>query len=212
MSVDEQDWLMIVGLGNPGRKYAANRHNVGFHCLDALARAHGLCFDKKQEKAELAMGRVAGRRAILVKPQTFVNSSGEAVGAVARFYKVAPREVMVIYDDLDLPQGTIRLRPRGSSGGHNGIKSIIDHVGTQGFPRLRVGIGRPPGRMEPKDYVLQDMRAEERERMQEVCEHVVTAVETFIREGIKEAMNQFNGQSPADAGPGEAGAGAQEAS
>ena len=118
----------------------------------------------------------------------------------------------MIYDDLDLPQGTIRLRPRGSSGGHNGIKSIIDHVGTQGFPRLRVGIGRPPGRMEPKDYVLQDMRAEERERMQEVCEHVVTAVETFIREGIKEAMNQFNGQSPANAGPGEADAGAQEAS
>ena len=86
MSVDEQDWLMIVGLGNPGRKYAANRHNVGFHCLDALARAHGLCFDKRQGKAKLAMGRVAGRRAILVKPQTFVNSSGEAVGAVARFY------------------------------------------------------------------------------------------------------------------------------
>ena len=203
MGVDEREWMMIVGLGNPGRKYAANRHNVGFHCLDALAEAHGLTFDKKQGKSELAMGRVAGQRAILVKPQTYVNSSGEAVGAVARFYKVSPGDVIVIYDDLDLPQGTIRLRPRGSSGGHNGIKSIIDHLGTQAFPRVRVGIGRPPGRMEPKDYVLQDMGDEERERMQDVCTRVVSALEMTIREGIRAAMNQYNGQPPVGAEPAE---------
>ncbi|MBN1641916.1 MAG: aminoacyl-tRNA hydrolase [Anaerolineae bacterium] len=199
MSVDPEGWLIVVGLGNPGRTYAANRHNVGFHCVEALAGRHGLAFDKTQGKAKLALGRIAGRRAILVEPQTYVNSSGEAVGAVARFYKVDPQDLIVIYDDLDLPQGTIRLRPRGSSGGHNGIKSIIDVLGTQGFPRVRVGIGRPPGRMEPKDYVLQDMSAEERDRMQDVCERVAAAVETFIREGIRAAMNQYNGPSPVDA-------------
>jgi PTH1 family peptidyl-tRNA hydrolase len=190
---------MVVGLGNPGRAYAGNRHNVGFHCLDALAEAHGLVFDKTQLNARLAMGSVVGQRAILVKPQTYVNSSGEAVGAVARFYKVVPEDVIVIYDDLDLPQGTIRLRPRGSSGGHNGIKSIIDHLGTQNFPRVRVGIGRPPGRMAPKDYVLQDMGGEERAYMREVCDRVVAALGTYIRKGIRAAMNEHNGPPPGDA-------------
>ena len=192
MQGNDQEWLMVVGLGNPGLKYAGNRHNVGFHCLDRLAEKHDLVFDKRQLDAELAMGRIAGRRAILVKPQTFVNASGEAVGAVARFFKVDMGDVLVIYDDLDLPQGTTRLRPRGSSGGHNGIKSVIDHLGTQGFPRVRVGIGRPPGRMAPKAYVLQDWGEAERAEMEEVYDRVVSAVEAFIRQGIKEAMNQFN--------------------
>ena len=192
MQGNDQEWLMVVGLGNPGLKYAGNRHNVGFHCLDRLAEKHDLVFDKRQLDAELAMGRIAGRRAILVKPQTFVNASGEAAGAVARFFKVDAGDVLVIYDDLDLPQGTTRLRPRGSSGGHNGIKSVIDHLGTQGFPRVRVGIGRPPGRMAPKAYVLQDWGEAERAEMEEVYDRVVSAVEAFIRQGIKEAMNQFN--------------------
>jgi PTH1 family peptidyl-tRNA hydrolase len=192
MQENEQPWLLIVGLGNPGKKYASNRHNVGYHCLDLLADKYGLAFDTKRGKSELALGRVAGRRAILVKPQTFVNLAGEAVGAVARFYKVEPGDVLVIYDELDLPQGTIRLRPRGSSGGHNGIKSVIEHLGTQGFPRLRVGIGRPPGRMEPKDYVLQDFRGDERALMEQVYERAVEAVEAFVQLGVKEAMNRFN--------------------
>ena len=192
MQGNDQEWLMVVGLGNPGLKYAGNRHNVGFHCLDRLAEKYDLVFDKKQLDAEVAMGRIAGRRAILVKPQTFVNASGEAVGAVARFFKVDAGDVLVIYDDLDLPQGTTRLRPGGSSGGHNGIKSVIDHLGTQGFPRVRVGIGRPPGRMAPKAYVLQDWGEAERAEMEEVYDRVVSAVEAFIRQGIKEAMNQFN--------------------
>jgi PTH1 family peptidyl-tRNA hydrolase len=188
-----QSWLLIAGLGNPGREYAKNRHNVGFHCLEYLAEAHHLVFDTKKLKAELATGPIAGRRVVLVKPQTFVNLSGEAVGAVARFFKIPPNDVLVIYDDLDLPQGTIRLRPRGGSGGHNGIKSIIEHLGTQDFARLRVGIGRPPGRMEPKDYVLQDFGPAERQGMQQVYEQVSAAVEAFIGEGISAAMNRFNG-------------------
>jgi PTH1 family peptidyl-tRNA hydrolase len=196
----ERDWLLIVGLGNPGREYAGNRHNVGFDCVDLLAEKHGISLDKSQHKARLGMGQVAGRHAILLKPQTYVNDSGEAVGAVARYYKVAPGDVLVIYDDLDLPQGTIRLRPGGSSGGHNGIKSIIEHLGTQAFPRVRIGIGRPPGRMEPKDYVLQDFSAAEREAMAEVFDRVVDAVETFVRDGIREAMNRFNASPDTDIG------------
>lgn len=198
--VDENNrvWLLIVGLGNPGKKHAANRHNAGFHCLDRLARAHQLVFDKKQDKAELASGQIAGRRVILAKPQTFVNLSGEAVGPVARFYKIEPHDILVIYDDLDLPQGTIRLRPSGSSGGHNGIKSIIEHLGTQDFARIRIGIGRPPGWMEPKSYVLQDFDAAERERIEEVYERVVAAVETFISDGIIETMNRFNARPQVD--------------
>lgn len=187
-----QPWLLIVGLGNPGRKYAANRHNVGFHCLDRLASAHQLAFDQKQGQARLAKGQIAGQRAILVKPQTFVNLSGEAVEAVARFYKVEAADILVIYDDLDLPQGTIRLRPGGGSGGHKGMRSIIERLGTQAFPRLRVGIGRPPGRMEPRSYVLQDFDLSERERMAEVYDRVVAAAEVFIRHGVAEAMNRFN--------------------
>lgn len=192
MQEKERGWLLIAGLGNPGKRYAHNRHNVGYHCLDMLADKHGLVFDKKQGKADLALGRFLGRRAILVKPQTFVNLSGEAVGAAARFYKVEPADVLVVYDELDLPQGTIRLRPRGSSGGHNGIKSVIEHLGTQSFARLRVGIGRPPGRMDPKDYVLQDFGEDERALMEQVYQRVVEAVEDFYQVGVKEAMNRHN--------------------
>jgi PTH1 family peptidyl-tRNA hydrolase len=187
-----QDRLLVVGLGNPGRKYAGNRHNAGFHCLDRLAGAHHLVFDGERDKSELAMGRIAGRRVILAKPQTYVNGSGESVGALARFYKIEAQDVLVIYDELDLPQGTIRLRPRGSSGGHRGMQSIIEHLGTREFPRLRVGIGRPPGKMEPKAYVLQDFGVAEREVMEEVYQRAIAAIETLIQEGVKEAMNRFN--------------------
>ena len=201
MECDVQDRLLIVGLGNPGRKYAGNRHNAGFHCLDRLANAYHMAFDVKRDKAELAMGRIAGRRVILAKPQTYVNGSGESVGALARFYRVEPEDVLVIYDELDLPQGTIRLRPRGSSGGHRGMQSIIEHLGTREFPRLRVGIGRPAGKMEPKAYVLQDFGTDELEVMEEVYQRAVSAVEALIREGVKEAMNRFNARPVP--GPGE---------
>lgn len=203
MAVGEREWLLIVGLGNLGREYTGNRHNVGFQCMELLAEKYGISLDKRQHKARLGTGQVAGRHAILAEPQTYVNSSGEAVGPIARYYKVPPRDVLVIYDDLDLPQGTIRVRPSGSSGGHNGMASIIEQLGTQGFPRIRVGIGRPPGRMEPKDYVLQDFGPSEREVMAEVYERVVGAVETFVQEGVREAMNRYNASPDTAPGDGE---------
>ena len=184
---------MIVGLGNPGPRYARNRHNVGFQCLDRLAEKHGLAFDERRANAVLARGRIDAARVVLVKPMTFMNLVGPAVAAVARFYKIAPQDLLVVYDDLDLPQGRIRLRPEGGSGGHNGMKSIIQHLGTQAFPRLRVGIGRPPGRMDPADYVLQDFSPEEEAVMSQVRERAVAAIECWLREGIVEAMNTFNG-------------------
>jgi PTH1 family peptidyl-tRNA hydrolase len=192
----ERGWILIAGLGNPGRKYSQNRHNAGFHCLDRLAEAYGLHFDTERDKSVLALGRAAGRRIMLAKPQTFMNDSGLAVGALARFYKVAPADVLVVYDDLDLPQGTLRLRPHGSAGGHRGVRSIIEHLGTRDFARLRVGIGRPPGRMPPKAYVLQDFGADEWAEMQEVYARAVAAVECWIVDGIKEAMNRFNARPP----------------
>ena len=196
-----QDRLMIVGLGNPGRRYAGNRHNAGFHCLDRLADVHHLVFDGKRDQAELAQGHIAGRRVILAKPQTYVNGSGEAVGALARFFKIEPVDILGIYDELDLPQGSIRLRPHGSSGGHKGMQSIIEHLGTREFPRLRVGIGRPPGKMEPKAYVLQDFTAAELEVMEEVYQRAVAAVQALIQEGVKEAMNRFNARPEVNSGP-----------
>ena len=189
----------LVGLGNPGRKYQKNRHNAGFHCLDRLAEAYHLSFDTRRDKAHLALGRVAGRRAVLAKPQTYMNDSGQAVGALARFYRVEPKHVLVIYDELDLPQGTLRLRPRGSAGGHRGMLSIIEHLRTRDFPRLRVGIGRPPGRMQPKAYVLQDFGDAEQKLMEEVYGRVVAAVEAWIVDGIVEAMNRFNARPASNA-------------
>ena len=183
---------LIVGLGNPGREYARNRHNLGFRCLERLAQMHGLSFHKRQAKALLALGEIAGRKVILAKPLTFVNLSGDAVARLARFYKIPPAHILVIYDDLDLPPGKIRLRPSGGAGGHKGMRSIIESLGTPDFPRLRVGIGRPPGCMDPVDYVLQDFSPEEEEMLEEVCDRVTSAVELFLEEGIAAAMNAYN--------------------
>ena len=184
-------WL-IVGLGNPGRQYVHNRHNVGFQCMDRLAQAHRLAFDKRQNCGRLALGQILGRWVILLKPQTFMNESGRAVAPVARFYQVPPERVLVIFDDLDLPQGAVRLRSKGGSGGHKGMRSIISELGSQDFARVRVGIGRPPGRMDPAAYVLRDFSGDEQPLMNEVCDEVVGAVECWLTEGIEMAMTQFN--------------------
>lgn len=182
---------LIVGLGNPGRRYASNRHNIGFQCLGRLAQAWGLSFSRRKHNALLAVGEVAGVKVILAKPQTFMNLSGQAVGRLARFYKLPPEDILVIYDDLDLPLGTIRMRPKGGYGGHKGMKSIIEHLSTQGFPRLRVGIGRP-AHGDPVDYVLSDFTPDERIAVEEVYERVVSAVELWVAEGIEAAMNRYN--------------------
>jgi PTH1 family peptidyl-tRNA hydrolase len=183
---------LIVGLGNPGRRYADTRHNVGFQVVSRLAQQHELAFSRKQMNALVAPGRIGGSRVIVAKPQTWMNESGRAVAPLARFYKIDLHRLMVIYDDLDLPLGTLRLRPEGGSGGHKGMQSIIDKLGRRDFPRLRVGIGRPPGRMDPVDYVLQPFGREEAERVEELGTRAVAALELFIQAGIEAAMNRYN--------------------
>jgi PTH1 family peptidyl-tRNA hydrolase len=183
---------LIVGLGNPGRAYAGNRHNVGFQCLDRLAARHRLSFGRLQNGALIASGVIAGRRAVLAKPQGFMNLSGRPVGALLRFYQLTLDDLLVVYDDLDLPLGTLRLRPEGGAGGHNGMRSLIQHLGTQDFPRLRVGIGRPPGRMDPAAYVLQDFGRDEQAVLAEVYDQAQQALEHWLEHGLDAAMNRFN--------------------
>ncbi len=188
---------MIVGLGNPGPDYARNRHNIGFQCLELFARRHRLDLTRMQQRAMVGSGWVTRGperlKVMLVKPLTFMNVSGQAVGPLAKYYDVAPEDLIVIHDDLDLASGLLRLRPNGSSGGQNGIKSIIQHLGSQDFHRARVGIGRPPGRMDPADYVLQGFNAEEEEIFVPLRETVADAIECWLFEGIEAAMNRYNG-------------------
>jgi len=183
---------LIAGLGNPGLRYAANRHNVGFLCVERLAALYNLAFEKRQKRARVASGDIHGQRVILAKPQTFMNESGRAVVSLARFYKVQPERLLVVYDDLDLAPGAVRIRPEGGSGGHKGIRSISEHWGGQNFPRLRIGIGRPPGRMDPAAYVLQNWNTEEKPLLEETLDHAVAAIEVWLREGIEAAMSQYN--------------------
>ncbi len=182
---------LIVGLGNPGARYAHSRHNIGFLVADRFARAHALDFTRKRFNAQIAEGSVGGQRILLAKPQTFMNSSGEAVGKLFAFYKIAPHDLLVVYDDLDLPLGKMRLRSRGSSGGHHGMESIIAHVGMSDFPRLRVGIGRPNPDADI-DHVLGSFDADERVVMDETFARAADAIDVWLTDGITAAMNKFN--------------------
>ena len=185
------DKFLIVGLGNTGRKYQRNRHNVGFMVVDRLAELHGIGMSRVQNKALVGNGRIANQSVILAKPQTMMNLSGDAVGSIANYYNILPANVLVIYDELDLPLGTIRLREKGGAGGHNGMKSIINHLGNE-FPRLRLGISRPPGRMPPAAYVLQDFGKEDEPIVVELIDTAVRAVTTFLTDGINLAMSRHN--------------------
>jgi PTH1 family peptidyl-tRNA hydrolase len=189
------DVSLVVGLGNPGREYAQTRHNVGFQIVTRLAEKHGLSFSRMQNEALVATGHIGDVRVVLAKPQTWMNESGRAVGPLARFYKVELARLLVVYDDLDIPAGTIRLRSEGGSGGHKGMRSIIERLGTPDFSRLRVGISRPPGRMDPVDYVLLPFARDEESLMDVTRERAVEAIECFLVEGIRAAMNEFNAQS-----------------
>jgi PTH1 family peptidyl-tRNA hydrolase len=185
--------MMVVGLGNPGSEYARHRHNIGFEVVNALARAHGLVFARRKgTKAHVAEGRVGSRPALLAKPQTFMNLSGQAVRRLSRAHDIPPKRILVVYDDLDLPLGRLRLRPEGSSGGHKGMRSIIEALGTQAFPRLRVGIDRPAGRADPVDYVLHPFAGEEQLLVAETVARAAAAVECWLLEGIGAAMARFN--------------------
>jgi peptidyl-tRNA hydrolase, PTH1 family len=189
-----------VGLGNPGPEYARNRHNAGFQVVELWAQRHGLEFDKHQKRARLAIGRVelpggGTERVLLAKPLTFMNAAGESIGQLRAFYKFEPGAILVVSDDLDLPLGRIRLRSGGGPGGQKGVKSIIQHLGTDQFPRLRVGIGRPPGKMDPADYVLQNFSAADEETMAIARVRAADAIDIWLASGIAEAMNQFNSKN-----------------
>lgn len=191
---------LVVGLGNPGREYADNRHNVGFRCLDHLASEHGLLFSRRHKRASIALGPILRRSVVLAKPRTFMNKSGGPVAALTRFYRVPLDRLLVVYDDLDLPLGTTRMRPMGGSGGHRGMRSIINQLGSRQFPRLRIGIGRPPGRMDPADYVLQDFSDEEEVLLERALEQATAAIEIWLGEGIDEAMSHYNRSVDGEAG------------
>jgi len=182
------DWL-IVGLGNPGERYARTRHNVGFQALDHLAKRHRLSFRKVRQQALLAGGEIEGHQVALLKPLTYVNRSGDAVAPLLRGYGLPLDRLLVIYDDLDLPLGKIRIREQGSAGGHKGMASIIALLGPE-IPRLRVGIGRKEEY--PKEYVLSPFTAEERVMSEKGYEGIADAVECTIREGLSRAMERFN--------------------
>lgn len=184
--------FLIVGLGNPGLEYRDNRHNAGFMVVDAFAKELGVKFGKVQSEALLAQAGTAEGRILLAKPRTYMNNSGNSVSQLVRFYKVPLEKLLVVYDEVDLPFETLRLRAEGGHAGHNGMRSIIARLGSQDFPRLRVGVGRPKGRMATPDHVLQDFSRAEQNALPFVLKRATDAVRTFIGEGIVAAMNQFN--------------------
>lgn len=187
---------LIVGLGNPGREYTQTRHNFGFMLIDRLTlrlNARGM---KVQSKAIVITAQYEGRKLILAKPQTYMNLSGQSVQGLVRFYKLPLEHVLVAHDDLDLPFCTIRMRPGGGPGGQKGIKSTIDQLGTPEFARLRLGIDRPPGRMDAAAYVLQDFTQKELLTVSETLDRAADAALTWALEGLNAAMNKFNGNTP----------------
>ena len=185
-------WL-IVGLGNPGGQYDNTRHNAGFAVADELARRGGFAIQRVKFKALTAAAQVGGQGVLVMKPTTYMNLSGEAVGEAARFYKLSPDHVLVISDDVDLPLGKLRLRTGGSAGGHNGLKSIIQHLGSEQFPRLKVGVGgKPHPDYDLADWVLGKLQGEDKKVMDETVQRAADAVECLLRDGPQKAMNQFN--------------------
>ncbi len=184
---------IIVGLGNPDKKYMNTRHNIGFDVIDAIAEKNDIVVGEKKHKAVIGKGIVAGQKAVLVKPLTYMNLSGESVRSVIDFYKVDEKsELIVISDDVSLDMGQIRIRKRGSDGGHNGLKNIIMHLGHDAFIRVRMGVGEKPPRMDLADYVLGHFSAKEREVMNEGARTATLAIETIIAEGPDAAMNRYN--------------------
>jgi len=200
MSAQETDGVrLIVGLGNPGREYAHSRHNVGFWCLNRLARRHGIAFASRGRLAAVGEGRLAEQPVILAQPRTFVNLSGRAVSHLLQRYRLSPQQLLVVHDDLDLPLGRVRLRPSGSHGGHRGMRSIIEAIASQHFPRIRIGIGRPEVAGEPTwepehvvNYVLGPMTAEERRILDEAVATAGEAILCLLSDGVETAMNQYN--------------------
>jgi len=190
------DTLLIVGLGNPGPNYAKTRHNVGFMVADVLAGRIGDGFKvHKKSGAEVATGRIAGQPVVLAKPRVYMNESGRQVGPLAKFYSVPPEQVIVVHDELDIDFGRIRLKLGGGEGGHNGLRSVVSALGGKNFHRVRLGIGRPPGRKDPAAYVLEPFTAAERVELPTICEQAADATELLIAQGLEPAQNIVHGWS-----------------
>jgi PTH1 family peptidyl-tRNA hydrolase len=183
---------LVAGLGNPGIHYRHNRHNIGFMVVDALAGKLEIKVKRIKSKAMIGEGKIGEISIILVKPQTFMNLSGKAIGPLVHFFKVPLQNVIIVHDDLDIPLGTLRIRPKGGTGGQQGMRSILTTLGSQDIPRLRVGIGRPPGRMDPADYVLHDFDPGQIAALNDVLDRAVKALIVFVTEGLDKAMNKFN--------------------
>ena len=187
------EWL-VVGLGNPGEKYENTRHNVGFLTVDELAERARVPVQKLKYRALTNTVELGGARALLMKPVTYMNLSGEAVGQAARFYKIPPERVLVISDDVSLPLGKLRIRKRGSAGGHNGLKNIIQHLGTDQFPRVKIGVGeKPHPDYDMADWVLSRFTGEDLKTITEAVKRAADAVECVVKDGPDKAMNRFNG-------------------
>ena len=185
-------YYLVIGLGNPGRQYENTRHNVGFMTMNRLAAKLGENFSKLESKALIAKCTYQEQRLVLAKPQTYMNLSGRAVSSLLRYYKIPVENFLVAYDEVDLPFGTLRMRHEGGSAGHKGMQSIVEQLGTDDFPRLRIGVGRPPGRMEAADYVLKDFNRDEAEALNLVLDTATEAILTFVSDGLEKAMNLYN--------------------
>ncbi len=183
---------IIAGLGNPGAEYSHTKHNVGFMFVDALAQKLGIDGWKEKFDAVLAEGRIGTEKVILVKPVTYMNDSGRALGPLMSWYKLEPKDLMVVHDDMDIPAGTIRIRRKGSAGGHNGIKSILAHVGDENFARVRIGIGRPAPGWSVVNHVLAPFLQEDAEKIRAAIDYLIPAVECIATEGVDLAMNRYN--------------------
>ena len=187
--------FLVVGLGNPGREYRNNRHNIGFLVLDQLAERFETSFSRMRMNALVTAVKYKPHRLILIKPQTYMNLSGKVVSSFVRFYKLPLENLLVVYDDVDLPFQTLRMRPNGGDAGQKGVRSIIQELGTKQFPRLRIGINRPPGRMSVSSYVLLDFSDQEAENLPFILNQASDAILTFVELGLNQAMTTFN-QSP----------------
>jgi peptidyl-tRNA hydrolase, PTH1 family len=187
-----EDPYLVVGLGNPGPAYAGNRHNAGFLVLDLLAERAGGRFKAHKGRADLVEGRLGGVRAVLAKPRSYMNESGGPVAGLRDFFKITPDRLVVVHDELDLPYGTLRLKLGGGDNGHNGLRSIGRSLGTRDYLRVRFGIGRPPGRQDPADYVLRDFSPPERKELPFHLDRAADAVESLLTEGLDTAQHRFN--------------------
>ena len=183
---------LIAGLGNPSKTYEGTRHNVGFAMIDALADAFQIDVTTKKHKAIVGRGVIEGMKVILAKPQTYMNLSGESIREIVDFYKIDPENMIIIYDDISLDVGRLRIRKKGSAGGHNGIKNIIAHLGTDVFPRIKVGVGEKPQGWDLADYVLSKYSKEEQQALREASDDVIGAVKLMVMDNIDAAMNQYN--------------------